>query len=381
MSDTKTSHLELSNLLTLQTAFGAGNAKAFKYYKIIYERGLLDKPLSDILKSGIFTPTDKNRVEECKAAHLKIKIECNLHGIKMLPIYDKSFPQRLRNIPVPPLVLYIKGVLPDVDNEPLFCVVGPRKVSQFGQKAAYSLGFRFARAGMTVVSGGATGADYYAHLGALKSGGKTIAVLGCGIANGYLKQNKKLRDAIAKNCCLISEYPPTEPASRRTFPIRNRIMSGLSLGVLVVEADERSGALITAKHACEQGRDVFVIPGNPTYKQYKGSNELLRDGAYPFLNANDVFNMYLCDYSQKIDVFKAFEPIKEKNNKNIQKKSCETLSKEAKIVYNYLDKQKFTADDLLPLGLDYDDILSALTELEVEHFIRAIPGGMYETIS
>ncbi len=381
MDDKKNARSVLSNLLILQSAFGAGSAKAHRYYKAFEDKGLLASSITDILKTDIISSADKDKVKSAKSAFTKILIECKLHGIWVLPITDKRFPERLRNIPVPPLVLYIKGELPQVDNEPLFCIVGPRKVSGFGQKAAYSLGYRLAKAGMTVVSGGALGADYYAHLGALKSGGKTIAVLGCGIANGYLPQNKKLRDTIAKNCCLISEYPPSAPAGKRTFPVRNRLLSGLSLGVLVVEAGEKSGALITARHACEQGRDVFVIPGNPTYKQYKGSNKLLRDGAYPLIDANDVFDMYLPSFSEKIDVLKAYEPRIEKNSKKNTKKSCETLSKEAKIVYNYLDKPKFIADDLLPLGLSYDELLSALTELEVEHFIRAMPGGMYELIS
>lgn len=381
MNDKKSEQVAISNLLTLQSAFGAGSAKAYRYYKSLENKGLLSKNITDILKTDIISSVDKDKIKSCKGTFTKILIECKLHGIWMLPITDKRFPERLRNIPVPPLVLYIKGELPNVDDEPLFCIVGPRKVSGFGQKASYSLGYRLAKAGMTVVSGGALGADYYAHLGALKSGGKTIAVLGCGMANGYLPQNKKLREAIAKNCCLISEYPPNAPAGKKNFPIRNRLLSGLSIGVLVVEAGERSGALITAKHACEQGRDVFVIPGNPTYKQYKGSNKLLRDGACPLIDANDVFDMYLQSYPEKIDVLKAFEPKAEKNSKKNIKKSCETLSKEAKIVYNYLDKPKFIADDLLSLGLSYDALLSALTELEVEHFIKALPGGIYELIS
>ena len=381
MNDKKSLHIVIPNLLTLQAVFGAGSAKAYRYYRTLEDKGLLTSSITEILKTDIISSADKDKFKSCKGIYTKILIECKLHGIWILPITDKRFPDRLRNIPVPPLVLYIKGKLPNVDEEPLFCIVGPRKVSGFGERAAYSLGYRLAKAGMTVVSGGALGADYYAHLGALKSGGKTIAILGCGIANGYLPQNRKLRDAIAKNCCLISEYPPSAPASKRTFPVRNRLLSGLSLGVLVVEAGERSGALITAKHACEQGRDVFVIPGNPTYKQYKGSNKLLRDGAYPLIDANDVFDMYLPSFSEKIDVLKAYEPRNEKKSKKNIKKSCETLSKEAKIVYNYLDKPKFIADDLLPLGLSYDELLSALTELEVEHFIKALPGGMYELIS
>ena len=227
------------------------------------------------------------------------------------------------------------------------------------------------------------GSDYYAHLGALKAGGKTALVMGCGIESGYLSQNASLRNHVAEHGCIISEYPPKAGVTRFSFPVRNRIMAALSLGTVVVEARRKSGALITANHALEQGRDVFVIPGSPTAEEYEGSNALLRDGARPLLDVSDIFNEYIPRFPDKIDVKKAYEE-PQKTVENTQEKkvyknlSNETLSKEAKIVYNHLDKHKFYPDEISGTGLSSSEILAALTELELEFLIRALPGGRYE---
>ncbi|MEE0809157.1 MAG: DNA-processing protein DprA [Acutalibacteraceae bacterium] len=371
------------NLLIIQKAFGVGSVTAVKIYEKLKDTKMLDMDISDILKSNIFSSKviDKFTTVTNKQISDIIK-DCYENNIKIITIEDKLFPIGLRNIPAPPIVLYIKGKMPDFNNTPSITIVGPRidKVSEFGKKAAYSLAMRLSRAGFIVVSGAATGCDTFAHNGALKFSGITVGVLGCGIMYDYLPENRMLRNKICENGCLISEYPPYSPTTRYSFPIRNRILSGLTDGTIVVEAGEKSGALNTARHANEQGRDVFVIPGNPTDEKYKGSNELLRDGATPLIDTSDVFNRYLPDYSEKINIEKAFEPIfierKEKNTK----KSIETLSKEAKIVYNNLNAQKFTADDLIGLEISDNELISALTELEFEQIIKSLPGGIYEKI-
>lgn len=373
----------IKNLLMIQKLFGIGTARADKFYRQLSNLNLLDAPDMRKCTSKITIPDSiKSDFETLDYAFAEKVIKlCADNKIEIIIIEDKKYPERLRNIPVPPLVLFIKGELPDVDTLPLINIVGPRKVSHFGAKAAYSLALRLTKSGMIVVSGAALGCDSYAHKGALRVGGKTIAVLGCGLLSDYLPKNRKLRKIISENGCLISEYPPKTDASKYTFPVRNRIMSGLSLGTVVIEAGEKSGALITARHANEQGRDVFVIPGNPTYANYKGSNKLLRDGAKPLLDASDIFNEYIFEYAGYIDIEKAFEKTEvEKKSKKIIKKSTISLSNEAKIVYNYLDKQIFTADELLATGISYDDILSALTELEFEHLIEALPGGNYKLV-
>lgn len=374
---------DLKNLLIIQKAFGAGSATAVKIYEALKSKNMLDYSMSDIIKSGVLLPKAIEKINTISDKDIfSIIKDCFDNNIKIITINDSQFPLSLRNIPAPPVVLYIKGELPDFDNLPTITIVGPRieKASEFGKKAAYSISMRLSRAGFIVISGAATGCDSFAHNGALRFGGITVGVLGCGIMYDYLPVNRPLRNKICENGCLISEYPPFTPTTRYSFPIRNRIMAGLSNGTIVVEASEKSGALNTARHANEQGRDVFVIPGNPTDEKYKGSNELLRDGATPFLDVSDVFNRYIGEYSETINIKRAFEPVlQNKNEKNI-KKSTESLSKEAKMVYNNLNNQKFTADDLIGLGISDDELISALTELEIEHFIKSLPGGIYETI-
>ena len=372
----------------LQLALGAANRKttrvldSFGNAENVY-RADRDKRIA----TKLFNEKELKRLEmtPLKKA-IEIMAVCRENGIEIIPFGSNKYPYCLSVIDNPPLILYVKGKLPDFDDTPSVCIVGPRKVSEFGKKAAYSLGYRLAKSGFTVVSGGALGTDTYAHAGALKAGGKTALIMGCGILSDYLPENKKLRGAVTVNGCLISEYPPDFAASKYTFPVRNRIMSALTLGTVVIEGGVRSGALITARHAAEQGRDVFVIPGSPDKKEYKGSNALLRDGAKPLLDVSDIFNEYIVRFPDKINIESAYnEPIisgekteKGKTNQEIQKNLNETLSKEAKIVYNQLDKQKFLPEEIKGTGLSSAQLLSALTELEMEFLIRALPGGMYE---
>lgn len=372
-------------LIWLQIALGAGNIRAVRALKAFGNaENIYKASLSERKAAKVFTPKDLKRLSVTETETAKsIIAECKKYGINIIPFGDKKYPYTLSVIDNPPLVLYVKGEMLDFDTTPAICIVGPRKVSDYGKKAAYSLGFRLAKSGMTVVSGGAVGSDYYAHLGALKSGGKTALVMACGIESGYLPQNERLRRHAAEHGCIISEHPPKAGLTKFSFPVRNRIMSALSLGTVVVEAGKKSGALITANHALEQGRDVFVIPGSPNAQEYVGSNALLRDGAKPLLDVSDIFNEYIPRFSDKIDIKKAYEE-PQKSAKNTEenqvhkKLANETLSKEAKIVYNHLDKHKFYPDEIGGTDLSPSEILSALTELELEGLIRALPGGRYE---
>lgn len=374
----------------LSLALGAGNVRAKSAIEFFGNAENVYRADKEERKNaGIFTPKELQKLAMTPITDaIRVLADCSDDGIDIIPLGDEKYPYCLSVIENPPLVLYVKGELPDFDNIPAICIVGPRKVSDFGKKAAYSLGYRLARSGMTVVSGGALGTDTYAHAGALKSGGKTVLVMGCGISSDYLPENAKLREAVSKNGCLLSEYSPKEHANKHTFPIRNRIMSALSLGTVVVEAGEKSGSLITARHSLEQGRDVFVVPGSPDKKEYIGSNALLRDGAKPLLDASDIFGEYIVRFPDKINIEKAFSKddsiIKKestsKKNEKIEKNLNEGLSKEAKIVYNQIVKQKFFPEDIHGTGLSSGELLSALTELEMEFLIRALPGGMYEKI-
>ena len=229
----------------------------------------------------------------------RILRQCYEKGISILTLQDAAYPQRLKATDDPPLVLYYRGTLPDL-NGPAVAVVGTRRASAYGMTQARRMGYGLARCGCTVVTGGAKGIDTEAIKGALTGGGPVAAVLGCGVDVVYPAQNRNLFRDVEQNGCLISEYPPgTEPYAGN-FPTRNRILSGLSLGVLVVEAPEKSGALITADHALEQGRDVFTLPANVDMESSRGNLRLLRDCAIPVRDAWDLLQEYAAQYPQTL---------------------------------------------------------------------------------
>lgn len=223
---------------------------------------------------------------------------CRRDGIGILCVSDPVYPQRLRYIPDPPLVLYYKGVLPDLENKPAIAVVGTRKASGYGNNMAREVSGQIALCGAIVISGGAYGVDTMALEGALNAGGQTVAVLGCGVDIAYPASNRPLFQRIAQTGCILSEYIPGTKPNPWQFPERNRIVSGMSNGVLVVEAPEKSGALITARLALEQGRDVYVIPGNIDVTSCRGSNALLREGAEAVFSGWDIVREYAAQYPQ-----------------------------------------------------------------------------------
>ncbi|MFA5271518.1 MAG: DNA-processing protein DprA [Candidatus Omnitrophota bacterium] len=198
-------------------------------------------------------------------------------NISVIDIFDKDYPKLLKEISNPPIVLYIKGNVASL-NDFIFSIVGTRIPSIYGLNMSENFASRLASLGVTIISGLARGIDTAAHKGALKTG-KTIAVLGSGILNVYPKENKRLSDLISENGALISEFPLLEPPLKENFPRRNRIVSGLAAGVLVIEAAERSGALITAHCALEQNREVFALPGKIDSPLSKGTHILIKEGA------------------------------------------------------------------------------------------------------
>ncbi len=210
--------------------------------------------------------------------HLPALARLQQLDIRLLPISDPDYPARLRAIPDPPYVLFVKGELPPAE-QPAIAIVGARRASPYGRHVAAELAAGLAKRGIVVVSGMALGADAAAHEGCLRAGGRTIAVLGCGVDVVYPPEHTQLYDRIVAQGAVISEAPPGSPPTRGCFPIRNRIISGLALGVVVVEASEKSGALITADHALEQGREVYAVPGSVNSPESRGAHKLLRDGA------------------------------------------------------------------------------------------------------
>ena len=226
--------------------------------------------------------------------------KCKEKTISILTIDDPAYPFRLRNTPDAPILLYYKGILPDWDAAPLIGVVGTRKASAYGLQVAHQMGYQIARCGGIVVSGGASGIDAAAMQGALDAGCPVVGVLGCGVDVVYPRGNRKLFEAVMENGCLISEYPPQAQGIPWHFPARNRIISGVANGTLIVEAPEKSGALITARWALEQGRDVFVVPGNINTVSCMGSNALLQEGAMPVFSGWDVVRNYEVLYPGKL---------------------------------------------------------------------------------
>ena len=239
--------------------------------------------------------------DKSTAAADKILGDCQRLGLRVLTMQDADYPARLRNIFEPPCVLYVKGTLPAFDEEVAVAMVGTRACTPYGTSCAEKLAYGLARQGALVVSGAARGIDSAAHRGALRAGGVTVAVLGNGLDVVYPEENASLYRDIAAAGALLSEYPPGTAAEGWHFPIRNRIISGLCLATVVAEAPlERSGALITANTALEQGRDVFAVPGPIDAPMSRGCNRLIADGAGLVSESWDVLREYESRYPHKI---------------------------------------------------------------------------------
>ena len=238
----------------------------------------------------------------------KVLEDCAKDGQFLLTMDDAAYPARLRNIYDPPLLLYGKGSLPLFDEEVAVTVVGTRSCTPYGVKAASELGYELAKQGALLVSGMAKGIDGEALRGALRAGGFTAAVLGGGADVVYPAANRRLYEDIAATGVILSEYPPgTEPRGEH-FPVRNRLLSALSVATLVVEAPERSGALITAATALEQGREVFAVPGPFDAPMSRGCNGLIREGAGLVCEAWDVLSFYESRYPHKLRLLRAKLP-------------------------------------------------------------------------
>jgi DNA processing protein len=242
------------------------------------QAGLNDKTVENLvqLRSRVSLPKIWERME-------------NL-GIQVLIWEDPGYPRRLKEIDQPPPVIYLRGELLPGDEWSV-AVVGTRRASAYGRQMTEEIASTLARSGITVVSGLARGIDAIAHLTSLNAGGRTLAVLGSGVDRIYPPENRRLADQIIQHGALISDYPPGTPPEGVNFPPRNRIISGLSMAVVVVEAGQTSGALITASFAADQGREVFALPGNVTAPQSQGTNRLIRDGAYPLLDPAEILEV------------------------------------------------------------------------------------------
>ena len=250
---------------------------------------------------GINAALKANLCEKDLNSSYSILRYCKENKVDIISYGDRRYPSRLKNLPDAPVLLYCLGHFPDFNSSLCIGIVGTRKMSEYGKQSAYKISYELASAGALVISGMALGVDGAAACGALSAGGKTVAVLGCGISVLYPKEHKKLMDEIVRHGAVITEYPPKEPPHGHNFPKRNRIISGLSQGVLVVEGAAGSGALITARRAIDQGREVFALPGNIDESNSEGPNELIREGAYTALCSEDILKHYDFLYRDVID--------------------------------------------------------------------------------
>lgn len=333
----------------------------------------------------------------------KILQDCEGKGIHLLTVTDEAYPSRLRNTYDPPVLLYFKGSVPAWNDRPAIGIVGTRKATAYGCNTARQFGAQIAACGALVVSGAADGVDAMAMHGALDMGKCVVGVLGCGVDIVYPKKNQQLFDRMESQGCLISEYPPRTPANAWHFPQRNRIISGICDGLLVVEAPEKSGALISAQYAMEQGRDVYVVPGAVDNPYCKGSNALLKDRAVPALSGWDAVKEYTGLYPGKIvpaevppmplkvaqepavpavSAGKSLSPNKksidnrDKSTYSVVNKPEPALTQEEQAVLARIGTQMKLVDELLEeTNLSTGAVKAILTKLAIKGVIRNHPGG------
>ena len=302
----------------------------------------------------------------------KVKEQCEKQGIKILTYSDELYPEKLKQIYDSPYVLYYKGTLPDFDNRLSIAVVGSRKSSAYGTEAAQKISYELAEKGVVVISGMARGIDSFAHKGALYAGGLTVAVVGSGIDIVYPPENRQLMEFIIKNGAVISEYPPGTKPLRYNFPQRNRLMSGLSEGVLVVEAAMKSGTFITVDFAQEQGKDVFAVPGSIFAPQSKGTNSLICDGTRAVTCGDDIISSYNTKY-QFIPFDTAVNSEDDGNNTDIkaENRKIDGLSDEENLIISSLSfKPKKLEEIAKTTGLSVAKLTSMLTMLEMKGYVE-----------
>ena len=393
--------------LWLQCALGAGTKtdELIAYFgdpEKMYNAGSNEWRLS-----GLLTDKKINALKSISPSETGgIFRECKSKGYSIITPDSVNYPERLKQLRDMPLVLYALGDTSVLKDTVSIGVVGTRNASNYGIETAQKLSFALASCGVTIVSGGALGIDSEAHAGAMLAKGRTVAFLGCGLSFDYLKENASLRRAITKYGAVVSEFAPFTPASRTTFPIRNRLISGLTLGTLVIEAGIKSGSLITANYALEQGKDVFAVPGDIVRSSFDGANHLIKNGAKPVFSAMDILSEYEYLYGDLIDFSKAEtslsqipyveyrktkktgvlektvvkeKSVEEKCTKEKKSELDDSFSVEAKKVYSVLSSEPTHVDDILrQTALKMSDVLSALTELELMGEVEGVEGKKYK---
>lgn len=342
----------------------------FKSAKAIYQ-------IEDTEEIAGFSKNTKRAVTDKsleKARNVLAKIE-RLGGY-ILTYDDEDYPPLLRNIYAPPYVLYLMGERIDWNKMLTITVVGTRECNDYGVRATEHIAEDLAKSGVTVVSGMARGVDAVAGMTAVKSGGKTVAVLGSGIDVIYPPEHGQVYDLIRKNGVVMTEYPPGTPPNRENFPRRNRIMAGLSYGILVVQAPKKSGALITASWGIDNGRDIFAVPADIFDKKSEGSNRLLNQGAKAVLCAEDITEEYpyipLTPPNDKTES----EPQKKNKSEDLDLSGLNTLQQ--RIVKLLSDKSMHVDEISRELEIESFELNSEMVMLELDGIVKKRNGNIYE---
>ncbi len=290
------------------------------------------------------------------------------YGLKILTQNDKDYPQSLKEIAGSPIVLYVKGEFREQDKFSL-AVVGSRRPSFYGREMAEKFSAELAVRGFTIVSGMARGIDTYAHRGALKQRGRTIAVMGSGFGRIYPAENKELVEEVASSGVVVSEFPIATEPFKQNFPRRNRIISGLSKGVLVVEAAKNSGALITADFALEQGREVFALPGKVDSGNSFGTNMLIKQGAKIVCNIEDVLE----ELGLEIALGRNLS-----GEDGLNSAEVKNLNPRELLLYRLLSREPLLLDEIVQeTGMDIPEIFSLLLKLQMKRLIKQLPGNQF----
>jgi len=301
--------------------------------------------------------------------------------VTLIPLDSEFYPVSLKSILDPPLLLFVKGEILPQDFFSI-AMVGTRRASLYGRIMSEKLSRELAEKGFTVVSGGARGIDTFSHQSSLKANGRTLAVLGCGLDIVYPPENKRLFGEIEGKGAVISEFPLSIRPDKGNFPARNRIISGLSLGVVVVEAPQKSGALITVTHANEQGREVFSVPGRADAFASKGTNQLLREGAKLVESADDIIEELEPILVSKLKELKASQPQPEalsvKDSLSLERGLDD---KGENRLYGLITRQAVTLDELIgKADMDVSRVSGILLNLQVRKLIRQLPGKQFVRI-
>lgn len=352
----------------LQNALGFGSNKLSEIlFRVKSVEEFYHSGLSFWVSLSIFTQSEIFRLSESLDSAKKIYEKCVRLGYKIVTYESEKFPEMLKNISNPPCVLYVSGSC-SVLLKKCIAVVGSRNATIYGTQMAYEISKDLAKSGITVVSGGAFGIDSSAHKGAIDAKGNTVAVLACGIDYPYLVKNSSLRENITSFGAVISEYPPGYQVRRFNFPVRNRIISGLSQSTIVIEARKKSGAIITANLAAEQGRDVFVVPVQFENPLSEGINALIEDGAKVITCADDILKENFHVSSKNINI-----NIKESPKKSIN------IPENFRFILDKMGNRKVHIDELRNLTkMPIYKLSVELSKMELKGFINKFPGKFYK---